>query len=296
MQSFSLYLLFTQTSSFFKMKLKVVLMMSLVASVYCKPQSIIQDGESTTEEVAISKLDDILDQAPTLLIKEDSNRLIKILVPIFINSVNKTCLLNKYRSFGLFDEILVIDRNQPSKFSSSKAQTLIVFAVICSSKIDSLYEFGFELLMSTHVLFEAFINEPEMKEYADMLTCANSYAVQNNLLDPKVFKFNYKMNDENEISCNQMVKCFETNTEMAFNKALQLSSAKCIEDIGTGYRNLVFKNFLLVQFELTGEQRKQMGKTFVDELRAQDEKWYTCVLPEALAALKDKSSEVNTLN
>jgi hypothetical protein len=77
----------------------------------------------------------------------------------------------------------------------------------CSSLANVILEFAFENLMTFNILINAFIDEPLLKNYSNILTCANKYAVDNNnFLSETVHGYNLKLADENDEKCKEMTE------------------------------------------------------------------------------------------
>lgn len=256
------------------MKISSVLLICFTTVVTCAPQSHTHDSGSssisTKDEVAMGKINDIFEEARHTIEKQTGP--LKMLGSVLLNSVDKSCMLNNYKNHGLIDKIPNI------KLQPTEADIIVLLGIArtCSSKTQYSIEFMFEAFMSTHPLLQAFIHEPEFKEIADTLLCVNSYAVKNKYIDPEVYKINHTLSRSAEASCNVQTEKVLKEIDHDEDKYGNTMSAECIKEIVDGVKTVVLKYGLLVQIELSGEQKKKLKDNFVKEVRKNDEKLVVC--------------------
>jgi hypothetical protein len=192
----------------------------------------------------------------------------KAFVSILANSLDKKCMLNQYLKHNITDMIPRKDMMQVEGFERELSQ--IVFmdaAVMCSSKLYALLDYTFENLMTHRILVEAFIEDPEMKEYKEMLTCANNYAVKNGIMDPQVYDLKHELTSEMDELCEDYVEqakytilSFKMMVREEFNRS-------CSAKIVSKMEKLVLKNMLLLQVDLADDQKRMEKKMFVKNVR-----------------------------
>jgi hypothetical protein len=255
------------------MKIYLVLVFCLiVVLVNCAPQSQTADSGSTVDEIAKEKLNSIFDDFRHSI--EKQNGPLKLLASVVLHSVDKSCVLDHYKNHGLIDKV-----PSPKALGKADANIMILagFAKACSTKTDIFIEFVFEAFMSTHSLLKAFIYEPEFKESADMLLCATSYAVKNKYLDPQVYKINYTLPETAGAECNMLIEKVEKEITHAQTEFQQIMSVECVKEVFEDAKNILLKYAVLVQVDLTGEQKKELRDKFVKEVRENDEKLVLCI-------------------
>lgn len=257
------------------MKLTLVLMISTIGAIYCTPlltlHNSVSSSHTSADEIAKEKLNNIYEEARQNIEKQGEAMRMPGLV--LLHSVDRTCVFNHYKNHGLISKIPNL---RASELTHTDLVILIGFAKACSSKTEYFIEFIFEAFMSTHFLLEVFVNEPEFKEVSDMFICANDYAVRNNYLDPKVYKINHTLPSGAEENCKMMIEKVEQGIEYAQSEYRRFMSAECVNEIFDDAKNMLLKYALLVQIELTGEQKKDLRDKFVKEVRENDEKLVVC--------------------
>lgn len=109
--------------------------------------------------------------------------LIGPLINFIAKSIDPKCVLKSYDNHNM---VHLLPSNVKNA-THQKSSLLLMVSASCSSKLDVFSEWQFGLVMSTKYLLKAF---QESTEFTDMLTCANKYAVENKIINPKRFKFN----------------------------------------------------------------------------------------------------------
>lgn len=238
---------------------------------YCAPSDHGSAIISDSDNIAIQKISKIFSELQSLIDMHSGPS--KLFESVLLRSVNQTCLLDRYKKHGMVQKIP--DLAAPKK--PLDIMVLIIFAKTCSSKTDYLIQYLFEAFMSYRFVLEAFIHEPEFKEFAEMMLCANIYAVNNKYIDPNVYKINNTLPANQEESCKIMVEKTEMEIEFIEKKYQQLFPKECTKQLVEDIKNIVFKFGLLVQIELNGEQEKELRVKFIQELRDDEDKIVSCV-------------------
>lgn len=177
--------------------MKLIFVLALSFGIYAAAQS---NGDSADE----ISMQNIINAIETLF-KAAKRPEEKFVLNVFSTSIDKNCMLQKYKTKNLVSKI-------PTKETIGTGQNVSLevlltdIAVICSTKTDAFLESTFNVLMSFQVLLKSFIEDSEYREYTNILTCANSYAVENNILDPSVYDFNESVLEVYQETCDDFIE------------------------------------------------------------------------------------------
>lgn len=256
-----------------KMQLSIVLQFCLVIGAQCAPQphSNGSSSISVVDEISNQKISNIYEFAQQSIQRQQEPA--RSLSSVLLRSIDKACVLNHYKNHGLVDKIPDFKN---SKFSEIDLLILSGFAKACSSKIENMLSFVFEAFMSAHFLLEIYLHEPEFKEFNEMLMCANNYAFNNKYLDSEVYMINHTLPAENETSCRLMIEGVEkeiSHTQVTYQRYLP---AECVKEIFDDAKKILLKYALLIQIDLTAEQKKELRSKFIADVRKNDEKMIIC--------------------
>jgi replicative DNA helicase len=253
------------------MKRLSLLLMFNVAVVLSAPQDILADHDHAGgDEAAKAKISKAFMEAQVIISMQKPP--MKYFESSFLRSVNQNCILEHYKKHGIVDRIP--DITAPKK--ASDIAILVLFTKSCSPKTDLLIEFAFEVFMSYRFIVEAFVHEPEFKEYADMLLCANNYAVNNKYLDPEVYKINHTLPESAEAGCRLMEESVEMEMKRMEESYQQFMSLECTRQMLEDAKKIVLKYGLLIQIELSEGQEKELRENFVKEIHDDEDKIVSC--------------------
>lgn len=257
------------------MKFCIVLLICMMTGAHCAPQSPSHTSGSSSisavDEIANEKLSNNFEFVQQLIQRQHEP--VRKFSSVLLHSVDKACVLNHYKNHGLVEKIPDVKN---SKFSETDLIILSAFAKACSSKTEHLIEFVFEAFMSAHFLLEVYLYEPEFKELYDMLLCTNNYAFNNKYFDPEVYRINHTLPVEKETSCRMMIETAEREISRAQIMYQRYLPAECAKEIFEDAKKMLLKYALLVQIELTAEQKKELRSKFVAEVLENDEKMILC--------------------
>lgn len=185
----------------------------------------------------------------------------------FTRSIDRECIFTNYKSRNMLDH-LNYDKIANRRDSNSLALYAFVnVAAICSSKTDTILQFLFENLMTHQILYKAFIDDPEFSDEKSLLTCANNYAVENLLIDPNVYDINYTVDDEMLKRCSNITSIIKVYGAILHSKISQQFKKNSLDEIKMEMKNFALKYFILVQVDLTPEQKQQERDNLVKDAR-----------------------------
>lgn len=174
------------------MKLCLIFLLAFAASITCAPQATSEASADikSSDEVAFEDIESMFAsfgeyKAPfTLTINKKQHFLSDKILP----SIDRQCMLTEYKKHDYVDKI-DMQKLKPYSDRMMAKWTFIAVAAPCSSKFSPLMEFVFENAMTLNIIWKTFKDDEEFSPFNEALTCANSYAVKNNYLDPEEFAF-----------------------------------------------------------------------------------------------------------
>lgn len=198
----------------------------------------------------------------------------KIPFHFFRDSVDKTCMLNKYKDRNITDKLM------SDSFVNDGATQFIFYdtAIICSTHADALAESAFNVIMSPHILVQALINDSKYSKYTDMLTCANGYAVENNILDASVYDINHQVLEKNQEACDDLLEEKNQFTLTLATKVREAFERPCVLRVYQELEKLLIRTVLLVQVELSEEQKQNEKLDFIKKLRKLLDNFLVCLM------------------
>jgi hypothetical protein len=267
------------------MKLSLVVLFAVVAVVFSAPSS----DESEENVIVVDdakKLSNFIDFVRNEIKGEKMKE--KVFYPILLNSVDQSCMLTQYQKFGLVEMIPDSPQNnRHTRFSDEQMFIAANIAAMCSSKNYDILDFIFENLWTSKILLKAFINEPELKDIKDMMTCANNYAVTNGIIDPAVNPIKHELAHDLEDKCEELTTIAKVAISGFKLKVREASKRVCSFKIVDDLEKFVLKNVLLLQVDMTEGQKNVMKKNFVKDVRLIMEKMLTCAAKEPTEMLRD---------
>jgi hypothetical protein len=185
----------------------------------------------------------------------------------------------------IFEELNIATSKQKSNgeripSDNDEAADFVMLSILftCSSKLDVLLETVFDIAMSFNPLVKAFIDDSSYDEYLQMLNCANSHAVDSNILDSSAYDFKHEVPPQNQDECNEWI---DLKNEWISGQRLRFrkyTGRPCSIRIASAVEKILIKNVLLVQVELTEQQKNQERSTFVMQTRQVLQDILTCAL------------------
>lgn len=186
---------------------------------------------------------------------------------VIANSLDKKCMLRKYKQHNLVD-LIPTDNLTPEEHIEKSLISGIAFvdiALSCSNKTDPILKFIFENLMTYQTLLSAFINEPELEEFSDMLKCATKFVVDKRILNLNAYPFKYQMSAEKEEKCTEYEEKF-TIMELGLKMSIREKvSSACAIGILEDVENFSHKYLLLIQIELNDQENLNERNNFIKD-------------------------------
>lgn len=244
------------------MKLSLLLLATFIAVIYCAPNIAID--ESQQEKLALENFNTFFDSTKIF----SDIFLNKLMVTIVAKTTDRNCMLAIAKKHNLME--LVSGNDLVNKIS---LDVILTSAVLCSRLIDVEFDYFFDLLMTHHGLLKAYLEEPELKEYADKMTCLGQFAIEHHILDPKVYAFKYELDDEEE---EEICMTSTERMERMWQNQMLLSNS-CSKKLAEQFRFFAVKYILLVQVEMKDDQRQQERKNFNKALKEFLENRIQCV-------------------
>jgi hypothetical protein len=209
-------------------------------------QSFCERIEETKISEAIEKLLDIehkgfLEQIETSLWK----------------SVDAKCASETYERFNLSSFFPSLeDFDDGNDDTSMRIFVFIDIAILCCRKVEKLLDLAFESLMTLKALIDVFIDDPEMREYKDLLTCANNYAVTNGIIDGGKYQLNCTLIQEAKEACDNLVSQMRDQMSISEKIVSVRQSDSCSSQVLKNIENFFVKKIHLLQVDFDGEQRE----------------------------------------
>ena len=254
------------------MKFTLLVVLTVVIAVSAVPPYEESAKFNSIELEAEQKISELVDNLSNL----KSGGMEKMMLTMLANSLDKNCMLAQYRKFGLLGMLTnntnEIDdgensnemfKNQETRVEEEVEKLVLnsVFAM-CSNKNYVILEFIIENWWTHKILLNAFINEPEMKEYKNMLTCANNYAVKNGIIDPKFYQIKHELSEDIDEQCDEWVAIVKQQIFDFKMETRRATSRRCSLKIVDSVEKFLVKNILLLQVDLTEAQKRKEKKHF----------------------------------
>ena len=252
------------------MKVKFALIFAFAALVSCDHQSdskSVTEGQLTDDE-AISLINDNMFAGEEEKYKD--NEFAKFIV----NKINQTCVLNHLKKHNAVEQIL-----RPSHEAEDSSRLLILLlSTMCLKNLDALLDYTFENYMTFNILYRAFIDEPELKEYSDNFKCFNAYAIEHKIFDAQMYKLN---TDVIEVElCEKRKEIVRENIDHLFIgkffKSFNFKNIKCFQEVVPRVENSILRSILLIQTELTASQRILEKSKFIETVHSLTESLSIC--------------------
>lgn len=222
------------------------------------------------------------------------------LVVAMLRSVDQTCVLEKYKKYNRTKDLLEEDFEVETITESAIDPALIFtnIALSCSNKLNSLLGFVFDSTFAYSSLLDAFREDEPFKEYLDLLSCANHYAVEHKWIDPTIYPhFNYQLVNKTQEECDAKIQ--ETKETVvsglrAVSEGFIIDSRTCLEsELVASAEMLFFKYVLLIPSGLTDDQKQAAKANFIHDTRGAFDSLLKC--NEVVVAKEDSSVSTNEI-
>lgn len=150
------------------------------------------------------------------------------------------------------------------------------FVIMCSSIKDEVLEVKFNQLISDRGPLAIIRNDPLFLDFAGNLECFKMYAVRQNLLNSSVYNINETQFEQYDDNCLITVETFRHGFTIDTNHHLSHDRSQCLEK-GISFDKSTLKYLLLIQLELTVEQRSNERKQYIEDVHRDHEKMLTCM-------------------
>lgn len=189
----------------------------------------------------------------------------------FIKSIDKDCILNKYKEHKILHLITLEGLKKVKLTKTGGKHVLLNVAAVCTKKSRPLLGFVFENFFSFNDLIGAFRNDEPFKTYLDELSCYNNYAVRHNYIDAATYpNFEHSLTEKTEGECDEKIKELRDMLQGALDGLFDGTEAKEFDCYKTEFVKLAervfFKFVLLVPAKVTVEQKSQAKTHFIDDI------------------------------
>jgi hypothetical protein len=182
-------------------------------------------------------------------------------------SFDKHCMYNKYKDANLLKFInaqYIVDH----KFDKKMIQfAFLSVSVQCSNKADVFAEFLFENLLTYHIIYKSVMKEPALRNFTHFVNYANKYAVDNHYIDETIYGTKVNFDIDNEDNYSEFREIVKIATGIAKIGARKEFMRTCAIGIISHLEKLFAHTILLIQFDLTFDQKKQERENFIKRVR-----------------------------
>jgi hypothetical protein len=232
-----------------------------------------------SDEDALKKIDELIQVYKATI--PSSDYFSYAIATIIMKSLDKNCMLDEYKTLGIENRLPKFPPPGHTSIDFDKnIMRMMIFSGIgflCSTKRNAILEFSFDSMATFQPLVKAFINETELKNYNDMLVCANNYAVQNEIIDPNLYNIQYELTEDNQEQCKQWKIRIIGEIEAISNSIMNPTStsvngkSEVIECGKQSYENGI-KFFLkyspIFQVELKEKQKHDLITKFIEDYKS----------------------------
>lgn len=226
------------------MKFSLLFFATFIVVAHSAPQTDIEESLSDHEEAVLVLVDNFFQNVQESL---RSNPIVSVIAKSF----DTNCMIKEFKKHHSIDYIY------NGAGARDSAVLISTTAALCSSKLDVHVDYIFDTLMIHHALLTTYFEDPEFKEYSEWLTCANNYAVEHKILDPTVYNFTYKLEGLQEEICMELVEQVNMFEAVGKMEARRFFERNCAMKFVPQLRNFILKYVLLIQVDLTVDQRQQ---------------------------------------
>lgn len=205
-------------------------------------------------------------------------------------SIDLECVFLTYKKHDLLDDLMEeaelmqkIDEMQTSGTKDKQLMRLAAIAITCSTKIDPILKYIFDSVAATAELAHAFREDPPVDEIYEKFICYYNYAIDHGLGNAGSHgNLSHPLLNQTQEECNNEVEGI-INMVTTRIKAVKSSDPiiavadECFNDELIAYaHNLLFKASILLQAELSDNQKALERKSFVSDFHSSFEKIVFC--------------------
>ena len=271
--------------------------------------------EPTQAETVDNSKEDVMKNIEVLLEKSRdsvSEKLgEKFLAKFIIDSIDKECTYNKlnesnlikaifnerqernYMGYSRYSTSRYNNRGRYNSQDNTETEKIVSFATVmalCSTRFNLIAEYLFENLMVNNMLVTSIVDDPSLSNYTSLIWCANKYAIHNHMLESTIYDHKLKVAADNEESCDDFMESAKYVLSGLKLKLRKDFERPCVFNIFTHVEKVAIRTLLLLQINLTAEQKKQERDIFVAEIRKFVEESLACSMTK-----KTKTDEENRL-
>jgi hypothetical protein len=236
--------------------------------------AIADDGPIPTEEVALENINKIFELLQGRLRRDEE----KLIAKIMVNSIDKSCMLKKYKEGNWLKYVGDEYFDGYSLEGDDAHGAFFGIALQCSNKVDVLAKFVFDNYMTFHILFKPLMDEPALKNYTSYVWCVNKYAVDNHFMQDTVYGQKVKLAYDDDELCDEFMEVAKAMTA-GFKLFLRKEAERtCAIKTLAHAEKVLIRNILLVQFDLTFEQKHEERDRFVKEVDRFIDNFLHCVV------------------
>jgi hypothetical protein len=191
---------------------------------------------------------------------------------------DKHCMYNKIKDANL---LKYLNKDYIIENRSDRTTALLVWLTVsmqCSDKSNAIVEFVFENLMTFHVLYKSIMKEPALRNYTHYVNYANKYAVDNHFIGETVHGTKVNIAVDNEDNYSEFRELVNVATGVAKIGARKEFMRTCAIGIVDDLEKLFAHTVLLIQFELTFDQKRKERENFVRGVK----NFFDAILPCAV--------------
>jgi hypothetical protein len=193
------------------------------------------------------------------------NEKTKFLAELALASLDKECMYQKYKEQHLLRWIN-LEYVESHKLEKQMAEVMFGIGLQCSNKVDVLAEFLFENFMTFHIIYKSFVDEPAVRNYTRYIECANKYAVEQHFLDETVYGNKVKFSEESSDLCDEFNAIYTAASSVGKLGLRQEVRRACAIGIMNHIEKALVRTILMLQFDLTFDQKKEEREHFVKEV------------------------------
>lgn len=209
----------------------------------------------------------------------------------FVKSIDQECVFEKYKKLDMFDQLMTEEEIIPKitemmadPAKDKRLTRLAAIGVTCSSKINPVLSFIFNILAAVAELVVAFRDVLPLNEYFDQLNCYAHYTIFHDIIDPihqSSFKPAALVNQTEE-------ECYQTIEQYMFMITAMMNSEQLPDPIEAAHRECVGNELLeyvkkvlfmvnvLLQAEVPENEKALARKLFLKNFHSTFEKILLC--------------------
>lgn len=242
--------------------MKLAFLFVLFIGVNGAPPSSGASSLVVSDETALTNIIETIEAVGKLMRRTEE----KFLFNIVSKAADENCMLNKYKTKNLTSHI---PTGELVKTGMNQSTEVMFFNIglICSTKTDSVLKTIFDVAMSLHSLLKSVIEDSKYHEYVHILHCANNHAVETNILNTSIYNFDHNVKENFEEFCDDFVEEKNLLVSRLRSEIRSESKRPCSMKVVADIEKIVIKTVLLIQIEMTDDQRNQERMSFMKTAR-----------------------------